>query len=263
METSLVKSTITFVTILIFLFVISSSLLFVAADDDLSGCGDDCSSLNDCSGKLICKGGKCRDDPDVGTHICRGNDPGDDGGKHNGPKQSKKKSHDKHKGGGNGGGGEGGGGGGGGDDGGDGGNCRAHGSMQCKNHSYKTYKCSPPVTSNTKATLTVNSFAKGGDGGAPSECDGKYHSNDDNVVALSTGWYDGGSRCGKKVRITANGKHVEAKVVDECDSMEGCDHDHAGQPPCKNNIVDGSPAVWKALGLNQDEGEVPVTWTMA
>ncbi|KAI3719286.1 hypothetical protein L6452_20181 [Arctium lappa] len=28
---------------------------------------------------------------------------------------------------------------------------------------YTTYTCSPPVTSDTKATLTINSFQKGGD----------------------------------------------------------------------------------------------------
>ena len=66
------------------------------------------------------------------------------------------------------------------------------------------------------------------------------------------------------IRITAsNGKSVTAKVVDECDSVNGCDAEHAGQPPCKNNIVDGSSAVWNALGLNQDLGIVGVTWYMA
>ena len=47
-----------------------------------------------------------------------------------------------------------------------------------------------------------------------------------------------------------------AKVVDECDSMRGCDQEHAYQPPCKNNIVDGSDAVWSALGLDKDIGVV-------
>ena len=83
-------------------------------------------------------------------------------------------------------------------------------------------------------------------------------------MALSTGWYAGGSRCGKNIRITArNGRSVVAKVVDECDSMRGCDREHAYQPPCNNNIVDGSDAVWSALGLNKDVGVVDVTWTMA
>lgn len=55
---------------------------------------------------------------------------------------------------------------------------------------------------------------------------------------------------------------VMAKVVDECDSRNGCDEEHAGQPPCENNIVDGSDAVWNALGLNKDEGVTSVTWSM-
>ncbi|CAN1182239.1 Ripening-related protein grip22 [Linum perenne] len=211
----------------IFLFVIiSSSLLFVTADKP-SGCHAHCHSSDNCNGQLVCKNRKCNDDPDVGTNICHGGDP-DDGDK-------KKDKHNKHK-----------------------------GTMKCKNHEYKTYTCSPPVTKNTKAILTVNSFAKGGDGGGASECDNNYHSDKDEVVALSTGWYNKGSRCGKRIRITAkNGKSVEAKVVDECDSMRGCDHEHAGQPSCKNNIVDGSPKVWKSLGLNTDVGEEHVTWSMA
>nr|GMD64542.1 kiwellin-like [Ipomoea batatas] len=66
------------------------------------------------------------------------------------------------------------------------------------------------------------------------------------------------------IRITAsNGRSTTAKVVDECDSMHGCDNEHAGQGPCDNNIVDGSAAVWNALGLNQDLGRVSVKWAMA
>lgn len=66
------------------------------------------------------------------------------------------------------------------------------------------------------------------------------------------------------IRITArNGRSVTAKVVDQCDSVNGCDKEHAGQPPCHNNIVDGSVSVWNALGLNTDDGVVPVTWSMA
>jgi hypothetical protein len=117
--------------------------------------------------------------------------------------------------------------------------------------------CSSPAVSahGTRAVMTVNGFQKGEDGGDPSECDGKYHSDNDLIVALSTGWYAGGKRCHKKIRITSvqNGRTVEATVVDECDSRHGC----------KNNIVDTSKAVWKKLGLNTDIGEVPVTWSDA
>ncbi|KAL6341513.1 hypothetical protein AAG906_032633 [Vitis piasezkii] len=81
-----------------------------------------------------------------------------------------------------------------------------------------------------------------GDGGGPSECDGKYHDNSERIVALSTRW------------ITApSGRRVLAKVVDECDSADGC----------ANNIVDGSDGVWAALGLDINLGEVHVTWSMA
>ncbi|KAI9075099.1 hypothetical protein K1719_042947 [Acacia pycnantha] len=126
------------------------------------------------------------------------------------------------------------------------------------------YRCSPAVSSSTQAILNLNDFSEGGDGGDPSECDGSYHSNSERVVALSTGWYDKGSRCGKMIKITAsNGRSTTAKVVDECDSVYGCDREHAGTPPCANNIVNGSQAVWDALGLDSNVGEAQVTWSMA
>ncbi|XP_047979024.1 putative ripening-related protein 1 [Salvia hispanica] len=129
---------------------------------------------------------------------------------------------------------------------------------------YTTYKCSPPVSGSTKAVLTINSFQKGGDGGGPSECDNKYHSDDTPVVALSTGWYSGGSRCLNNVTISGNGRSVTAMVVDECDSTMGCDEDHDYQPPCPNNIVDASKAVWKALGVPEgDWGDLDITWSDA
>ena len=120
------------------------------------------------------------------------------------------------------------------------------------------------VTSHTKPFLTLNGFQKNEDGGAPSECDNKYHSDDTPVVALSTGWYNKGSRCLNNITITANGRSVVAMVVDECDSTMGCDSDHDFQPPCDNNIVDASKAVWEALGVPHDQwGGLDITWTDA
>ena len=96
---------------------------------------------------------------------------------------------------------------------------------------YPQYHCSPPVTAPTKAVLTLNSFEKGKDGGGPSECDNAYHSDKDMVVALSTGWFKNMARCGHCIKITANGKSVYAKVVDECNSIYGCDDDHNYEQP--------------------------------
>jgi hypothetical protein len=69
---------------------------------------------------------------------------------------------------------------------------------------YNTYKCSPPVSGSTKATLTLNSFQKGGDGGGPLECDNMYHSDDTPVVALSTGWFNNKGRCLKYITRDVN-----------------------------------------------------------
>ncbi|KAJ9160144.1 hypothetical protein P3X46_025575 [Hevea brasiliensis] len=129
---------------------------------------------------------------------------------------------------------------------------------------YTTYKCSPHVTRRTKGTLTLNSFEKNGDGGAPSECDNQYHSDNEPVVALSTGWFSNKRRCLNYITIHGNEKSVKAKVVDECDSTMGCDADHDYQPPCANNIVDASKAVWKALGVPEDDwGEMDIDWSDA
>lgn len=146
------------------------------------------------------------------------------------------------------------------------GNCKKlHGSDCCQEgHKYPQFRCSPPVSARTPATLTLNSFEKGKDGGGPSECDNRYHKDSETVVALSSGWLrlDGTRRCGKTVRVTAsNGRSVLARVVDECDSVNGCDEEHNFEPPCPNDVVDGSPAVWKALGIKESLGEVKVTWS--
>ena len=122
----------------------------------------------------------------------------------------------------------------------------------------------PVAGGGTRATLTLNSFADHGDGGGAASCTGTFFGDGERVVALSTGWFAGGSRCGSSVVIRArNGRSITATVVDECDSLHGCDDEHNFEPPCASNIVDGSPAVWKALGLNTNDGEVPVTWSEA
>ena len=111
---------------------------------------------------------------------------------------------------------------------------------------YPADRCS--VSKHTKATLTVNSFEKGG-GSGPCACDGQFHDDDTRIVALSPCWYNGGSRCMNRIIINANGQSVDAIVVDEC---AGC-----------NAIVDASKAVWKALGLDTNVGVYGITWTDA
>uniref|UniRef100_A0A803NXJ0 Uncharacterized protein n=1 Tax=Cannabis sativa TaxID=3483 RepID=A0A803NXJ0_CANSA len=146
------------------------------------------------------------------------------------------------------------------------GQCNQENDSDCckQGKSYTTYNCSPRVTGHTKAVLTLNSFEKGGDGGAPSECDHKYHSDSTPVVALSTGWFSNMQRCLQNITIYGNGRSVNAMVVDECDSTAGCDSDHDYQPPCPNNIVDASKAVWKALRVPEgDWGELDIYWSQA
>ncbi|KAM3399129.1 kiwellin-like [Capsicum galapagoense] len=197
--------------------------IFISTSNAISQCNGLCKTLNDCDGQLICINEKCSDDPDVGTNLCKNN-----------PLSVPSPTN----------------------------TCRPSGTVSC-NSIHPIYRCSPPVTSSTPAQLTLNDFSSGRDGGGASSCDNRYHDNSERLVALSTGWFAGGSRCDKMIRIRANnGRTVTAKVVDECDSTGGCDEEHAYQSSCKNNIVDGSIAVWRALGLDTDLGVVPITWSM-
>jgi hypothetical protein len=114
--------------------------------------------------------------------------------------------------------------------------------------------CAVAQQAGTAAVMAVTSFEPGQDGGGPAACDEKYHSDGDLIAALYTEWYAGGSRCKKSIRITSSqNATVVAEVVDECDSQSGC----------KDNIVATSKAVWAALGLDTNIGEVPVSWADA
>ncbi|KAI3869799.1 hypothetical protein MKW98_030980 [Papaver atlanticum] len=146
------------------------------------------------------------------------------------------------------------------------GKCNQENNSQCceQGKIYKTFTCSPHPAH--PAVLTLNSFAPGGDGGAESECDGQFHDDNTPIVALSTGWFkfSNKKRCLNNIAITGNGRTVTAKVVDECDSTRGCDEEHDYQPPCHNNIVDASKAVWRALGVPEEKwGHLHVTWVDA
>uniref|UniRef100_A0A7N2R9H1 Uncharacterized protein n=1 Tax=Quercus lobata TaxID=97700 RepID=A0A7N2R9H1_QUELO len=69
---------------------------------------------------------------------------------------------------------------------------------------------------------------------------------------------------GGYITIYGNGRSVQAKVVDECGFTMGYDADLDYQPPCPNNIVDASKAVWKALGVPEsDRGDLDISWSDA
>ncbi|GLJ18352.1 hypothetical protein SUGI_0324810 [Cryptomeria japonica] len=105
--------------------------------------------------------------------------------------------------------------------------------------------------SERRGRMTVNSFEKGGDGGGPSACDGHFHSDNDHWVALPPPTFHHNSNCFRKVKMSARGKSTVATVIDEC------------AKPCKDDIVDASESVWKALGVrhfDNDFGLMPITW---
>ncbi|RVW30641.1 putative ripening-related protein 1 [Vitis vinifera] len=94
--------------------------------------------------------------------------------------------------------------------------------------------------------------------------DNHYHSDDTPVVALSTGWYNKGSRCLNNITITANGRSVVAMVVMSVTQPWDVIATMIISLHVANNIVDASRAVWKALGVPQDQwGGLDITWTDA
>ncbi|KAJ8448163.1 hypothetical protein Cgig2_031887 [Carnegiea gigantea] len=130
---------------------------------------------------------------------------------------------------------------------------------------YATYFCSPPVTNGTAAVLNLSGFEKGEDGGGRARCDKKYHSDDTPVVALSTGWFNDAVHCEQVILIRGKGgRTAQAVVVDECNSHVGCDNSGDYRPPCPNNVLAASKAVWAALGVPENSslyGEMDVTWS--
>ncbi|KAK8509625.1 hypothetical protein V6N12_001710 [Hibiscus sabdariffa] len=107
--------------------------------------------------------------------------------------------------------------------------CKPSGKVSCNGgKSYLTYKCSPPVSSHTKATLTINSFEEGGDMAADPR------NVTVNTIPIMTFW----------LKLLMNAVRL------------------VGGAPCRNNIVDASKAVWKALGVPEsDWGEMDVYWS--
>lgn len=99
---------------------------------------------------------------------------------------------------------------------------------------YPQFKCSPPVSSKTPAIMTFTRFENGEDVIRQTSCDQRFHRDKELLVILSSGWLrlDGTNRCNMKIRISAaNGRSVVAKVVDECDSVSGCDEKHTTLDP--------------------------------
>lgn len=61
-----------------------------------------------------------------------------------------------------------------------------------------------------------------------------------------------------------NGNSVSARVVGECDSVNGCDVAQGNSPPCVENVVMASSAVWDQLGVPQSQSnELDITWSDA
>uniref|UniRef100_A0A0E0M1S2 Uncharacterized protein n=1 Tax=Oryza punctata TaxID=4537 RepID=A0A0E0M1S2_ORYPU len=117
-----------------------------------------------------------------------------------------------------------------------------------------------PVSNRTPAIPTLKVFDNREDEGRPTSCNICLCRNMELVIALSSGWprLDGGGvdcrrRCNRRIRVaaTAYGWSIVVRVVNECDSVNGCRDEDGFSPPCRDNVGDGSPALWKKLGLNE------------
>ncbi|KAG0360496.1 RlpA-like double-psi beta-barrel-protein domain-containing protein-containing protein [Gamsiella multidivaricata] len=80
---------------------------------------------------------------------------------------------------------------------------------------------------------------------------GKSFDTNDMIVAMNAEQMDGTAQCGRTVRITANGKTVDAKVVDTCPSQF-----------CSSGALDMSQAVFKKLAP-LDKGVIQIKWQFA
>lgn len=85
-------------------------------------------------------------------------------------------------------------------------------------------------------------------------CSGAKYANGDAIVAIASQQYNGGSVCGKRVRITDSktGNTAEATIVDECMS-------------CDDNQLDLTPSLWSQLhgqstDSNNNDGVFDIKW---
>lgn len=103
------------------------------------------------------------------------------------------------------------------------------------------------ISAQVSSTLTFYDPTTGG-----GKCDGIHHAPTELVVAMSSSLLTKYSACHSVVSLTVpfSLKSVDVVVVDECDERDGC----------TSNNVDGTPAVWQALGLDMKAGRVAINW---
>ena len=67
----------------------------------------------------------------------------------------------------------------------------------------------------------------------------------------------------RNITINENsGNSVTVQVVGECDSVNGCDVTQGNAPPCVENVVMASPAVWEQLGVPPSQSsKLDITWS--
>jgi expansin (peptidoglycan-binding protein) len=81
---------------------------------------------------------------------------------------------------------------------------------------------------------------------------GEYEADDADIVALNAPQYGSLSSvsdwCGKKIKITHDGKSVTATINDAC-------------PECGSGSLDLTPTLFSKLG-DQDTGVLDITWSV-
>ncbi|KAG8994680.1 hypothetical protein FRB94_008616 [Tulasnella sp. JGI-2019a] len=83
--------------------------------------------------------------------------------------------------------------------------------------------------------------------GAYGAC-GEQNTNNDMIIAIPAALYDSNDYCGRKVKITANGKSLTVTVKDRC-------------PGCQNGHIDVAPPVFTHFA-SEGNGVYPIEWTM-
>ncbi|CAO3598281.1 unnamed protein product [Absidia cylindrospora] len=104
-----------------------------------------------------------------------------------------------------------------------------------------------------KYSGTGTFFNPSTEGGSTGAC-GDYESDTANIVALNSKQYGDMSKisgwCGKKVKISYNGKTTYATINDAC-------------PECAYGDLDLTHTVFKSLEKDMDKGVIDIDWSLA
>ncbi|WVZ48910.1 LOW QUALITY PROTEIN: hypothetical protein U9M48_000304, partial [Paspalum notatum var. saurae] len=114
------------------------------------------------------------------------------------------------------------------------GNCEKSNDPDCCEDGKMYYRCSPPVTAiEHQGRADAQQLREGQGRWRPVRVRQRLpQRRGEGGGALHGVVQQHGALRPRRIKISANGNFVYAKVVDECDSLHGCDEEHNFEPPC-------------------------------